>query len=499
MKTKWLFMCTLICLLLCCSCKPTPDKAPVVNKIGGIHKDSILAPLDDGSTRKYDVPSRWKETIKKGGERTVVNADLNIELPEIGNTPIIEVEKLPFEEKDLRRLIQYFAGDGKICAPQPLLREELEHHLRRMENREGYYGNPIGSSYLRGQIENLKALLKSAPQERGEKQYIEPVFEEFSQSEYSYVMFGLKNPSGNKNTFRGVQKENGATIKATVYDEKDGLKSSFVYEIGQSFDKNHYDTCRADYKNLTKNKSVAQEWMDSYKDYIEHFADMLEEEFPDREQIIQEAEKLLEDLNISELVLSELEPCLWFPKEDNWDYMDVDWTDARTGFALLFTRGTEELPCYIPRKSVNFQGLPETTYTPPFKPEIVVMVYTEDGLRLFQWDNMAKDTAIIAENTELMDFDAIKERLATHLYYTDVALDNESDIDQDITTEYTITGVRLCYTYVNAYNKPSQAWLVPAWEFTYIRKISNDSFKKELGTMLQAIDGGYISFQVNEL
>lgn len=129
------------------------------------------------------------------------------------------------------------------------------------------------------------------------------------------------------------------------------------------------------------------------------------------------------------------------------------------------------------------------------------MIVTKEGIQLFEWTDISKKTDVIAENTKLLTFDEIKEKLADHLLYAQIA--NLGGISPEgFANIYTVKNVQLRAANINAYNKPKRSWLVPVWVFDVEGKMQHKT-GKEITTenigpetvVLNAIDGGFIQVQ----
>lgn len=98
------------------SCQPTPDVPPVVSRSEGIPKDALEQLLKPGETKLMDAPNHWKEQIERGNGRIIIDADIDLTLPVLGNTSVIEMKKKQFEDEQLLQLALYFAGDQNFLS-----------------------------------------------------------------------------------------------------------------------------------------------------------------------------------------------------------------------------------------------------------------------------------------------------------------------------------------------------------------------------------------------
>ena len=133
------------------------------------------------------------------------------------------------------------------------------------------------------------------------------------------------------------------------------------------------------------------------------------------------------------------------------------------------------------------------------------MIVTKEGIQLFEWTDISKKTDVIAENTKLLTFDEIKEKLADHLLYAQIA--NLGGISPEgFANIYTVKNVQLRAANINAYNKPKRSWLVPVWVFDVEGKMQHktgegDKYEKsyiqsgsKTGELFRRILHRYIGF-----
>ena len=139
--------------------------------------------------------------------------------------------------------------------------------------------------------------------------------------------------------------------------------------------------------------------------------------------------------------------------------------------------------------------MPELTYNPPFQPEKIEITVTEDGVVGFSWINMAELYQVVAENTKLLPFDKIKDRLAEHLQYIGLPPDGAGGADKDQTVvTFKVKSAELKAAYSTAFNAPDHAWLIPVWVFV----VQSSYEGSEMYTMpetvfLNGIDGGFVN------
>lgn len=129
------------------------------------------------------------------------------------------------------------------------------------------------------------------------------------------------------------------------------------------------------------------------------------------------------------------------------------------------------------------------TYSPPFPVETITIAVTKDEILGFHWRGMAKKAKVIADNTKLLPFKTIQGQFVDQVSYWGSR--SGQPADDPTVSRYTVTGVQLMYTYIPAYKKPEDSWLVPAWFFK-VRENSGGNDIQDLYFVINALDGGVI-------
>lgn len=108
-KTYGLFI-VIICISLS-GCRPTPEIPPVVNRSKGGIQDSVIEPEKEGELKEISAPEVWNEAIDKGEGRVLIQAEnADVVVPEVQNTPVIEVEAMDFDTALLERMVTFLPG-----------------------------------------------------------------------------------------------------------------------------------------------------------------------------------------------------------------------------------------------------------------------------------------------------------------------------------------------------------------------------------------------------
>lgn len=299
-----------------------------------------------------------------------------------------------------------------------------------------------------------------------------------------------------------VGQEREAHIQAENYTDALANSSSFRWWMGDA----------------ALNEETVQEWIDrsvAYSDgsngayypalleQLNIYQKLLEQECIPQQDGQEQAQAILKDLGIKKMELSQIRKALWFPqgtyKNSNIQLTDnqmltADDKEAETGYEFVYTRGSGGISSGQLRGSIVGDAASGVqAYAPPFPIEKISIVVTESGVKSFFWDGMCEEVGIVAENTKLLAFADIEERLLDYIYYnyTMMAQPEESKTK----FSYTISDLTLGYTYVPAYKNPQNAWLVKARE--YVDATLENGKAYERGTvevMVNALDGGLIAY-----
>lgn len=451
-------------------------------------------------TKKMDVPEHWSETISRNNDKVTIEADLDIAFDEVANTPVVEVEKLDLNEDKMIGLVNYFADGKKLYKPVKKTKQELEQYLDKVKNEKGIYGSP-DEIYWKGQmIANLTKLLESAPEQTGEKQTVEVKYSEPYQSDFSVAKNGTYREDILTEQFyfyAEVDDTVPSTIRAMREFEKADAFPVFDYKKGEYFSEEELKQGKSNLERYSTMEECNQEWRLAYQQFIAQMETAINNSILEKDAIMKEAEKILNKLDITNMALVNGYQAVWLPENHEWDSMDTDWSGAEDAYTLVYSKAVGELSTFKQNNGVVYEQLPEQSYTPPFQPEKLVVTFTKSGIVSFHWENMSKAVKIIAENTQLLNFEEIKTKLADHMLYAAIALDEINEKESALlSNRYVVKDVKLCYAHVNAYDAPQNAWLVPVWVFQmewYLTVQGREEILREPQTvMINALEGGYV-------
>ena len=210
-----------------------------------------------------------------------------------------------------------------------------------------------------------------------------------------------------------------------------------------------------------------------------------------------QAEQVIKELGIADMSLSSEEQVLWFPQnsytegsdrigesDDLWWMADSAATEC--GYRYIFSREIGGLNVMVGNTAVL--ETTEEMYSPPFPAETITITVTESGVKSFVWEGMSEEVKRITENTKLLPFDKIQERLAEQIFYWYSGCTAGQPVDDPTQFQYRVTDAKLGYTYINAYKNPEHAWLVPAWSFMAIEGTGGED-RQYLSYLIEALEG----------
>lgn len=496
----------LLILFFLVSCQSTPETPPIVNRGGGLPEGAVCEPLPEGEMKEIGAPAYWKETITRRDGALIISADTSVNVPQISNTPVIELEQKELTEEKLKEYVKYFTGNSELYKVLPLTKNELGEILEDMENKEGYYASPSYINVLTERINNLKMVIESAPDVVSPKK-IDVMFTYPEKNEAIQITDPLnaEQEITSDNTFEALVKTNQsfyAKITATKYDTKVGSTSCFKYSNGKIYTPNNQiENIKLLETNLSKQSSsinnympVSDEWIDGMRAVIDNAQKIMDEVTISSEWAQKQADKVLSDLGTESLALDTCEKGIQFFDDKYMQYelnrQDLDFANAKGGYFFTYYREAGGLlACTLRNGYGRVSAADEAQFknAPPFFAEYITVFVTDEGVQGFEWSNMSLPVGTVAENTNLLPFEDIKERYVQNTVYNELESSN---------SEHIVTDVKLRLTYCPAYNSPQNAWLIPVWVF-------EDKFYTDIsGTMVyidsiqsqfSAIDEAYIA------
>lgn len=496
------FICILACGFNLVSCAKNPEKRIVVDKAEGLSKESVL-PNEKDVPKDLGVPEHWQETMDRSNGFVTIEADCQVWIPEVYNTPVYLYKMRPVTNKLLKRLCDYFSGGDRLYEEPAMTKEALQAQRNSMVSLSGDW-SWYSERSLKPMLERVDELIQKAPKEE-ERRYIKAELMAPYQTEEEYVkeksMYVSRQNSdyyfdtGKKIGFM-ARGDKGRTvnpiIRAIDYDEELGSTSNFLYRQGTFVDEKWME-------HTLSNQEIFGYEGEAYNEYLNRLNDALgqtESDMFQREDALREANKILKALSLEGYRVADCVKAVGSPESESWACLDEADLKMVRGYSVYLSLEAGDLVGYAQPLQQPYLELPETTYAPSFSTEQIHMVLTEEGIQLFEWTNLGEQEDEIAENTKLLSFDEIKEEMADHLLYRAVADGGEEAKALGDRYRYTVTGVQLRAVNISAYEEPKAVWLVPAWVFSlkYDVTFSQQTTMKgnDIELVLNAIDGGYV-------
>lgn len=508
-KDKRIVLCMAMSFMLILSgCQKTPDKSSVVSKADGLSEELIAKPLESGETRTVDMPEHWSALEKKSNDKVTISADLDLGKLYTGNLPVVEMANHTLTQRELKEYAEYFADGEELYVPQVDTKEVFQKVIDRIDQKEGVYANPTLAPFS-GLKSALEAAVESAPETPPEDQKAEfkfhkkseDIVEMASESWYSKLWGELEQTPDAEVFFSAdVGKNRLSHIEARSYNHELANSSSFVWKTGtgdysleyiqQAIRMNEYSPDTSEYK-------------EEFRNLLNQFQETLEQGMFSKEEGQKQAENVIKDLDIPDMSLLSTDKILWFPEEAAPDrrygesddfYWQADLENVKIGYRYEFTRSFGGISA-----DSSIGGAAKDTadtYTAPFPIEMVSIIVTDDGVKSFSWQGMCKEVAVIAENVNLLAFDDIQKSLFEQIFYSYLNIGQPAE---DTTKfDYRVISAKLGYTYVTAFQKPENAWMVPTWFFQVMRSEGQAEDMKDLVILpvaINAMDGGVIVAQ----
>lgn len=499
-------MCIFALSSYCVACQKTPQEQIVVDKSQGIAEESIIPKEEDGIAKDLNIPEYWNETITRKDGMMTLTVDYDIQIEDVYNTPVYEYEIQPMDQELLERLCSYFANGASFYENSEMTKEELMEEKDKMIEKTGNWGY-YGENYIQSMVGRIETLIEKAPDEKSDSKEItigltvpqETGMELIGKSWYNATHKRTWNDwyyETDKNVGFTARIDTGQEvdpiIRATTYDDEVGSTTAFVYRQGTFIDE----------KELQLEWDLEKAYEHGNEEYLQYLSDKIEnltDETFTEEDAIREANKVLEELDIQNMVVGDCVKAIGNADSESWAGVGTDDTSMSAGYAVYFSVKAGDVVGYsLTSASKAYEDLTETVYAPSFITEEIRIIVTKDGVQLFEWTNISQQTDVIAENTKLLTFDEIKEKLADHLLYIMVSnLGGTSP--EGFTNVYTVKNVQLRAANINAYNNPKAAWLVPVWVFDVECEMNyattEETTTQNLGpetVVLNAIDGGFV-------
>lgn len=491
-----------LCGILLAGCVETPREDSVVDRSEGFPKEKVLKKSSEN--KDFGTLDLWQEQFETDNKQVSVHADVIIETPQIRNTPVYELTRINFEDKELKQLVDYFSKGKQLYKYPKMTKDELKEAADMIENQEGSFGRDGRYQYTGKFLQNMEPLIDSAPEKRELEKINHVKFGKYQPTELEITEGGEPPEEFLKfeDYFRGYMGTVSRDIKISAVQgtDKNDRGGEFSYVVGTVYSQSDLerDTDQLEsFKRDSKDSFILE-----YGTYLENTASSFEESPGISEERAKElGSKALQDLNINDnFELKKIEKAICYDKDREWNPYDSRQKPDGLGYTLTYAYPYEGVPVFTYPEHVNkYKDLGELVYAPSFEAEILKISVTDEGIRMFTWSDMAEKTAVITENSKLLPFDQIQESLKKHLMAVKVSIDNINGFNpEEHQSSAEVKEVNFCVSHMNAYKNPKAAWLVPVWVFKVETNSHSSVYNTDvnLGTeyvVLNAYDGGYIA------
>lgn len=527
----------LMCTLLF-GCQPTPEKEIVVSKKEAVPSKSII---EDGGDAKphtylepveYEVLEHWADSIQQT-DQILIEADVDVRVPKVEKYPVQKVEPLLFSQEQADRMIYTFVKEGTkfFVWPEPKTKAEFEQELieaKRYLSEAEHSGDKGFVKHIESDVKRIEENLASAP-DVVERQYLGTTFDYPRDYETGQPQTDL-SPNTIELTVEDENREAGHSIFVSNFDSKDPYSSTSFNYMGniREWNQTTYEYEVSDLEQSNRSWETTDEdnpymkaqlaYLKEKKKEVDAVGEQLAKNNIDLAVFKQKAQQLLDGLGISGMQIQTCEKAVYKefpPLQNNWNTPDNYTAEIpdKNACSITFVRECGGIPCAIsPLGDSIGDAKLEAVYSSPFYVEEGHMLLAEDGTVLsFYWNGGAAVVEQVADNTELLPFDEIKQRIAEKIVY-----DNTYYYDEDYPIEENgsklrcvIDEVRLAMTYINAKDDPHRALIVPVWEVvakvypTYMDESGNEIEGNHMGDysiLINALDGGFVSMpQLQEM
>ncbi len=493
MRMKKMILLFAVMSLSISGCVETPDEDIVINKSKTSLMETESEKLVKGEYKNLNISDRWEESYSLLEGKLTLEADAQVDVDNIGNTPIVQMKRHVMSEQELKKLARYFAGENLILKDKGSTEDELENWITLIEDEVGEYGSPYSKYKNAEYISNLEVLKESVMDEGGEEE-ANLIFDYSEISEHQYMLIGEGEDiivRTEQNRFTGIVDDGfDSEIHGIQDNQAAGTTSNFYYEKGMTYSALNLQSDRIVLASMEQ-QFPNDQWVQSANSTLDLIELNLEKRTLSLEKAEQNAENILNELEITGMKLGDVYSAICYD-DKNTDIWAANIEESYEGYVLEYYRDIENIPAFW--YNGESHEIPEESYKPPFGQEKIQIVVTERGVQSFRWQNMAEIDKVIVENTKLLDFVEIQKRLLKVLEYAVVGSSSQSQTD-NLHYHYELSHVELRYAYISALDEPEKAYLTPAWVFTVTSEIEEEGemikkFPEKI--LINAIDGSYI-------
>ncbi len=433
---------------LLAACQPTPEEGFVVDRQDGALEEAIAA--TPAPAARYEAPQRWQETFEVRGQ--TVRIDMPVEVADASEYPVLTVQRAPFTAQRCVEAVEAYLGAAAWLRETEYSYEEILTDLRVAQRGAAYQDIMTGEvSFVpyegqQEEIDRLKALLAGAAAQ--EETYVPLDAETLDfpaagryvrteEGEGAYLRAG--------NTFLSISSHRGGSVQPESWVL---LGNAFVGEEPHALE----------HVVITEEEAVAA------------------------------GEAFLERLGRPDFRLARSEKARMLDSNSEYPYATLG-----EGYLLTYVVSAEgAIPClydeYSDSPLLAFLQKQEQ-YDRTWFQETLALFFTEEGLRMFTWDNPQALVATANENAALLPFDQVQQHVRDLLHIGLPAYDEEADAHGELV----FTRMALTSVLQRIPNQSDEALLVPAWMLLLTTQRQQEQGLAESVLLINALDGNYIN------
>ena len=449
---------TIALLLILCifvACVPTPETTPILNQNGVFEEKAnavqsetqdLLLGSEQNTSFDQPYPHLSKSYMTERG--ITIEMDADILVPTVSKIPLLQMQACAIPNQRMNRFLDFFFGNQPLYDASkgiPESKEDISESIQRMGEQLAIYEE-------QGDTEKINAI-NSALQFKQQAYQTAPYRSELQLSQIDrgtlHSTFDVASPS-----------TRSGWMRLNLRDEReDGLYNISFVDYG-------WNGC---YTNHQAEKSLSKQLPFS------------------EEEAIQQAKKILENLDITDMMLSSVSYGYAY------DYDTHVRSDRPESVRLIWTRSVSGIPqpqvggfaWYEQYASEN-----SAEYNKPWQPEYIDIEVDQNGLVCFSWYNPMEITKIVNENIEVISLDHALEIFdyVIDMFYS-FYITNIEDVWGDWAETLTVSKIEFAYQLRRQKDAPDAFELVPCWIF------SQENGRRIL--VLNAVDGTIFNSGLN--
>ena len=478
-----IFIVMLLFLFLLTACQPTPEKPAVLQH--GEYEQKVTQTA--APAEPFEAPAHWTETDER--DPLTIRIDTDVTMPDVIAFPVAKVEPVAFSQEQVNEIVDYLIGDGRLVTPHVKTKANYDEEIILAKHGQEVDGEYVVTEETKAWVKELESMREAAPDSASAN-------ETDATLTYGTADNGLPDPGTTKSYLDvDVEGEDGGDA---------GHIFLFNYAEGENdfTDFGYYKT--GDYMSESDIKARVEEsrvWEEDYSELGMSSGESLEdaEKRLDRlesaeftvtpEDAQAQAQKVLDDLKIEDMVLLHAEPALLDP------FSDKAQGKPQGGYIFEFIRQLGGIPGYGMRSYGYFQDEEPPAYSPPYYvQEDIRILITGEGIGVFRWQGAARITETVSENTQLLAFEDVVQRFKDRVFYECAFSLSQNGPANGMIID--VNAIEMRVGYVDVKDKPTQSMLVPVWIFsTTNSRITGEGKRRgqeRTSYIFNAIDGGYI-------